>query len=161
MYRFDWRVSIATIDQAGPFSAFPGIDRVIVLLDGDGMHLQANGIDHCLETPGQLYAFPGDLALDCRLLGGQSTDFNVMSRRGRYRADVHWVNAACRIPASAQGLLLAVRGSWHLQSDGQEDQCVAGHGLWWDTVASWQSTPLDTHAQLVWVGIHDVEAKDE
>ena len=33
---FDWRVSLATITQDGPFSAFPGIDRTLALVDGDG-----------------------------------------------------------------------------------------------------------------------------
>src|SRR4029453_7140835 len=31
---FAWRVSIASVERNGPFSAFPGIDRTIVLLDG-------------------------------------------------------------------------------------------------------------------------------
>jgi hypothetical protein len=31
---FLWRVSVAEVDSAAPFSAFPGIDRTIVLLEG-------------------------------------------------------------------------------------------------------------------------------
>ena len=36
---FVWRVSVADIAQDGPFSAFPGIDRTLVLLSGRGMRL--------------------------------------------------------------------------------------------------------------------------
>ena len=45
---FSWRISIARIARSGPFSAFPGIDRVITLLDGAGVRLHsADGeIDH-------------------------------------------------------------------------------------------------------------------
>ena len=32
---FLWRASIATIEKAGPFSAFPGVDRAFLLLRGD------------------------------------------------------------------------------------------------------------------------------
>ena len=31
-----WRVSIAEIDHDAPFSAFPGVDRELVLLHGNG-----------------------------------------------------------------------------------------------------------------------------
>ena len=58
---FDWRVSIATIDQAGPFSAFAGVDRVIMLLDGSGVRLRSGGgrIDHRLDRPQAPFAFAG------------------------------------------------------------------------------------------------------
>jgi uncharacterized protein len=31
---FDWRISMATVEQDGPFSEFPGIDRTLALLKG-------------------------------------------------------------------------------------------------------------------------------
>ena len=50
---FDWRASIATIAQDGPFSAFTGIDRSITLLEGDGVRLFSAGhIDHQLDRVG-------------------------------------------------------------------------------------------------------------
>nr|WP_315431454.1 HutD family protein [uncultured Albidiferax sp.] len=156
MDSFDWRVSIASIAQAGPFSAFPGVNRVIMLLDGDGVRLHAPGVDHTLDTPGQPFAFAGDLALDCDLLGGASTDFNVMARRSRLRAEVQVLAAAQQIPASAQGLLLALRGAWQLQCGAHSFRCTSGNGLWWDASTSWQATPLEAHAQLVWVGLHNL-----
>jgi environmental stress-induced protein Ves len=156
MDSFDWRISIASITQAGPFSAFPGVDRVIMLLDGAGVRLQAAGIDHALDTPGQPFAFSGDLALDCDLLGGTSTDFNVMARRSRLRAEVQVLHAASPIPATPRGLVLAVRGTWHLQAGAHDLHCTSGSGLWWDLPTSWQATPLENQAQLVWVCLHDV-----
>ncbi len=157
MDRFDWRVSIATIAQAGPFSAFPGVDRVIMLLDGDGVRLQsASGIDHRLDQAHTPFAFAGDVALDCTLLGGTSTDFNVMTRRGAVRAKVRVLRAAEALSAAARGLLLALRGRWQLQGQGQgadtAQACSAGQGLWWDgTPQAWQATPHNSDARLVWV----------
>lgn len=144
MDSFDWRVSIATIAAAGPFSAFPGVDRVIMLLDGAGVHLQGDGVDHRLDTLGQPFAFSGEVALGCELLGGASTDFNVMVRRGRVQAAVRLLTAAEDISASS-GLLLALRGSWQVG----DVACAPGHGLWWDTPVQFSATPLTADALLV------------
>lgn len=38
--QWDWRLSIADIEQAGPYSAFPGTTREQVLLQGEGLRLQ-------------------------------------------------------------------------------------------------------------------------
>ncbi|MGO6905167.1 HutD family protein, partial [Rhizobium ruizarguesonis] len=40
---FDWRVSMATVAEDGPFSIFPGIDRTLAILDGNGMVLDVAG----------------------------------------------------------------------------------------------------------------------
>ena len=144
MDSFDWRVSIATIAAAGPFSAFPGVDRVILLLDGAGVHLQGGGIDHRLDTPGVPYAFSGDVALGCALLGGASTDFNLMTRRGRVQPQVRVLTTAEDISAFS-GLLLAVRGHWQLG----DSLCAPGHGLWWDAPAPLLARPQTANASLV------------
>ncbi|MFD7989637.1 HutD family protein [Kitasatospora indigofera] len=85
---FDWRVSLADVGQGGPFSVFPGVDRVITLVDGAGMALAVAGTEHVLAQPYQPFAFPGDADTGCRLLGGPVVDFNVMTRRGRATAEV-------------------------------------------------------------------------
>ena len=36
---FRWRVSMATVAESGPFSSFPGLDRTLLLLEGEGMEL--------------------------------------------------------------------------------------------------------------------------
>ncbi|CAI0832056.1 Various environmental stresses-induced protein [Serratia proteamaculans] len=73
---FDWRASIATIAQDGPFSAFSGIDRSITLLEGDGVRLFSAGqIDHHLSQVGEPFSFSGDVALQATLLGGQQSGF--------------------------------------------------------------------------------------
>ncbi|WP_295959475.1 HutD family protein [Rhodoferax sp.] len=151
MDSFDWRVSIATIAAAGPFSAFPGVDRVIMLLDGAGVRLFGGAIDHRLDTPSVPFVFSGDVALGCELLGGASTDFNLMTRRGRVQAEVRVVHATEEF-STTSGLLLAVRGIWQLGSL----SCAPGHGLWWDAPAQLHAAPQTEDAMLVAVNLSQI-----
>ena len=48
--------------------------------------------------------------MDCELLGGTSTDFNVMTRRGTLQAQVHVLHTPCAIAPQDRGLLLVVLG---------------------------------------------------
>jgi hypothetical protein len=85
---FDWRLSVAEIDADSEFSAFPDYERTILLLEGGGMEL-AFGDGRApvmLNVRGQPFDFSGTDAVRCRLLDGPSRDFNVMVRRGRWRA---------------------------------------------------------------------------
>ena len=42
---FGWRLSIADIGESGGFSTFAGYERVITVLQGDGMTLRVDGQD--------------------------------------------------------------------------------------------------------------------
>ncbi|MFC8670877.1 HutD family protein [Streptomyces sp. NPDC057199] len=84
---FDWRVSVADVDAGGFFSAFPGIDRVITLVEGEGMVLTVDGTPHPVG-PLSPFAFSGDAATDCRLEAGAVRNMNVMTRRSRATAKV-------------------------------------------------------------------------
>ena len=152
---FDWRVSIASIAAAGPFSAFAGVDRMIMLLAGDGVHLRGEGVDHRLDTPLAPFAFSGDVALACNLLGGSSTDFNVMTRRGQRRAELRVLRAAGDVAAASAGVLLALGGAWQCTGrDGGTQACAAGSGMWWNgTAEAWHAEPMADGAALIAVRI--------
>lgn len=80
---FAWRVSIADVDTASPFSTFPGVDRTIVLLEGAGFTMVlGHGVEHDLTASLQPFAFAGEASVDVRLAGGATRDFNLMVRRG-------------------------------------------------------------------------------
>lgn len=82
---FDWRVSLATIAQDGPFSVFPGIDRSLALVDGDGVLLDF-GDERCVLSPSEpLIEFAGEDTVHATVTGQHTTDFNVMTRRGQCR----------------------------------------------------------------------------
>ena len=84
---FDWRVSLADIAADGAFSAFPGVDRVLTVIAGDGLALEIEGRTVRLE-PGAPFAFPGEAAVAARLAAGPIRDLNVMVRRGAWTARV-------------------------------------------------------------------------
>ncbi len=151
---FQWRVSVASIRAGGPFSVFPGIDRVIVLLEGDGVCLRSPGqdLDQRLDQRHRPLRFSGDHACDCELLGGGSRDFNVMTRRGSVAAEVQvlWVAAT---GAGADGLIFAAMGAWSLRTDREMD-LKAGSGIVWaEQPVSWAARPLEAGAALIMVKI--------
>jgi uncharacterized protein len=83
---FDWRISSARVDSAGPFSHYPGIDRSLGLLSGAGLRLNLGeqpGLD--LDRHNPVLSFAGELDVQAELLAGPVQDFNLMSRRGRWR----------------------------------------------------------------------------
>jgi environmental stress-induced protein Ves len=148
---FEWRVSIATIAASGPFSVFAGVERTIMLLEGDGVHLRGEGVDHLLAAPLVPFEFRGDVAIDCTLLGGPSSDFNVMSRRGRVRTEVRVLRATADLPEAPHGLLLAWRGEWRAG----EHRLAPGQGAWWaDAPTHWRLATDDPHAALIAVQWH-------
>lgn len=106
---FGWRVSMATVASDGPFSVFPGIDRTLAVLSGDGMELSIEGLGERLLTPQSTpLAFPADAPTSARLTGGPITDLNVMTRRGAFRHTLvrHVVEDTKALPASPGGRLL-------------------------------------------------------
>lgn len=86
---FEWRISIAEVASAGPFSSFPGIDRVLTVIEGRGLSLTVEGLGEAtLGASSAPYAFPGDAACTASLGDGPIRDLNVMTRRGEWSAKV-------------------------------------------------------------------------
>jgi environmental stress-induced protein Ves len=84
---WDWRLSIAEVDKAGAFSAFPGVERELVLLAGEGMRLDfEDGESVELLPPHGRHRFAGERALRAELLAGPTQDFNLMWKRERVDA---------------------------------------------------------------------------
>jgi uncharacterized protein len=82
------RLSRASVVEDGPFSLFPGIQRNLTVLTGDGFRLQGPGLDLRCD-PLVPVAFPGDIAVMATETSGQpSDDFNVMTARHLARPKV-------------------------------------------------------------------------
>lgn len=77
-----WRLSIAEIERDAPFSTFPGVDRELVLLSGNGLRLRFDdGEIHQLDPPHGHLRFSGDRTVTGELIDGRTEDFNLMWRR--------------------------------------------------------------------------------
>ena len=82
---FDWRISMAQVASDGPFSEFPEIDRTLAVISGSGLQLSIAGKPAMtLDRGSDPVQFPGDVASSARLLSGEITDLNIMSRRQRF-----------------------------------------------------------------------------
>ncbi|MDX1722192.1 MAG: HutD family protein [Pseudomonas sp.] len=88
---FGWRLSIADIGESGGFSAFTGYQRIISVLEGDGMQLRVDGVLSRPLLPFDPFAFGGDSRVECRLLGAAIRDFNLIYAPQRYAARLQWL----------------------------------------------------------------------
>lgn len=121
---FLWRVSIAEVDSAAPFSAFPGIDRQIALLDGNGfMMTMDDDRVHSLTTPFAPFAFSGEAKVAVTLVDGPTRDFNLMVRRARAQGELQcWDTPGTCLLAPNAVLVHCARGT----VDTAEGQLQAG-----------------------------------
>lgn len=76
-----WRVSVARIDRDGPFSAFDQVQRWFAVLTGDGVTLSWPNEQRVLTPQSEPMGFAGAPACEARLIGGPTTDFNLMTRQ--------------------------------------------------------------------------------
>ena len=80
--QWQWRLSIAEIERDAPFSSFPGVERELVLLSGNGLRLRFDdGESALLEPPHGRLRFAGERAVTGELVAGPTQDFNLMWRR--------------------------------------------------------------------------------
>ncbi|MET8726256.1 HutD/Ves family protein [Streptomyces parvus] len=121
---FDWRVSLADVTADGPFSAFPGVDRILTVVEGAGMDLLVGGEHHIVDEPLWPHGFPGDLPSEGFLLGGPVVNLNVMYRRDRTRAETAVVCGTVRLLPPEGGAVLAVS-----LDDGAELESGDGGGV--------------------------------
>lgn len=125
---FGWRLSVAEVERDAPFSVFPGVDRCIVLLRGEGMELRAgDGALVQALRPMRPFSFPGDRPLSARLTAGPCTDFNAMTGHGRWRADVRVLHDAATVAAGHVTLLLGAGGIWQAG----DETLAPMHALLW------------------------------
>jgi environmental stress-induced protein Ves len=81
---WDWRVSIAEVSTAGTFSVFPGMERLLTVIDGELLLLTVDGAEHPLERY-RPFRFPGDADTVAALPTGDIKDLNVITRKGSFK----------------------------------------------------------------------------
>lgn len=86
---WDWRLSIAEIDQPSAFSAFPGIEREQVLLAGNGLRLRFDdGETAELSPPHGRLRYAGERGVSGEPIDGPVHAFNLMWRCDRVDAQL-------------------------------------------------------------------------
>jgi environmental stress-induced protein Ves len=80
---FIWRLSMADIEQPGPFSSYDGYERVTALVAGAGFTLRAAGAAELqFNAIGDCHAYAGSVPYSCELRDGPSRDLNLIARSG-------------------------------------------------------------------------------
>lgn len=77
--QWQWRLSLATVSEDGPFSVMPGVQRSLVVAKGAGMGLTVAG-QHIEVGEFGMVQFVGDDDTSCALVDGPVQDLNLMVR---------------------------------------------------------------------------------
>ena len=85
------RLSCAEISTDGPFSFFPNLDRILILIEGNGFILKSSKrhveLSHKLEP----IKFKGEEVFSCALIDGPCVDFNIMTDRNFANAKISFL----------------------------------------------------------------------
>ena len=81
---WDWRVSIADVTKAGEFSPFPGMERVLTVIEGELLLLSVDGTEHLMEKY-RPFRFAGGAATVSKLPTGDVRNLNVITRTGAFK----------------------------------------------------------------------------
>lgn len=92
-----WRISLADLDRSATFSPFPGVSRLFVPLGP--LRLTIGGETVTCE-PGDRLRFAGEAPVQATIARATQA-LNVMTARGRYRADVALRRSDSATPVSA------------------------------------------------------------
>ncbi len=112
--RWAVRMSVANVEQDGPFSRFDGVQRWFAVLSGAGVRLRIGDALHTLTLESAPFPFDGAAAVDCTLVDGPTLDFNLMAQgraarmervRGQHAAQVRAGQLAAAWTAGAGGAL--------------------------------------------------------
>jgi hypothetical protein len=133
--RWRVRVSVADVDIDGPFSVFDGVERWFAVVDGAGVVLTVDGVEHRCRADGDALAFAGAARTTCRLIDGPTRDLNLMLRGIRGALERVVAGTVWRPRARQCGLYATAAGSVGSDDDRSLEPLPA-HALRW-----WQDAP--------------------
>lgn len=151
-----WRVSVADITAAGPFSRFEGMDRTAVMVCGGGLCLSNADVRLVFDGPGSVVQFPGEWALRCDAPEVPTQLLNILVRRGSAGARVLLAaDEPLALPPGGQQVALVLRGQFELVSPtGARHILGAGEGVHWQWQdAGWRTVPITGGGAMVWCAL--------
>jgi environmental stress-induced protein Ves len=155
---FDWRVSVADVTVDSQFSAFAGVDRILMMISGNGMSLTLGSEERQLPLF-EPFEFSGDVAVSSHLTNGPTRDLNVMTRRSRFTAEVAILDvsheAVVSIDDASVDLLLLLTGDL---AAGTETEPTATaleplDLLWPQQIQKRQPVTLQGDGAVAWIAI--------
>ena len=108
---FRWRLSAAAVTEDGPFSAFPGLVRTLVLLEGERLELDIDAERVVLGQRFDVARFSGGATTVGRVPAGPVRDLNLMvDARIPHAAAVERGGGTLRRRAGVEHLLVPLDG---------------------------------------------------
>lgn len=89
---FDWRISMADVTTSGPFSLFPNKQRIISVLDGQGMVLHVDDLPAKKLNQGDIFAFHSESQVKSELVDGAIRDLNLIYDPAKFHARFQRLN---------------------------------------------------------------------
>lgn len=83
---FEWRISMADVTTSGPFSLFLNKQRIISVLDGQGMVLHVDDLPAKTLNQGDIFAFHGESQVQSELVDGAIRDLNLIYDPAKFHA---------------------------------------------------------------------------
>jgi uncharacterized protein len=77
---WEYRISVADVHAAGPFSHFEHTQRHFCVLSGHGVDLLIDGAQHRVTKHSNALSFSGEAIVECSLINGPTSDLNFMVR---------------------------------------------------------------------------------
>lgn len=103
----EWRLSIASLQESGPFSFFPGLDRTFLVASGGGVTLHVDASAHPLAF-GQCLAFGGESTVVADVPPEGGVGVNLMVRRDHGVGTIRVLPVAGSADMAARGLRAVV-----------------------------------------------------
>ena len=118
---WSWRLSIAEVPERARFSGYPGVDRLLLCLEGPGLRLWRLGTSQEAPREGEAARFLGEEEVEGEPLGPGVRDIGLMVRRDRWRASMRLARgggfeidgavALAHVPSWARGARVSAEGA--------------------------------------------------
>ncbi|MBS0367182.1 MAG: HutD family protein [Proteobacteria bacterium] len=119
---FQWRISLADIHAAGPFSVFDGVERHLVVIRGS-VSLQVGALPvRTLDNDSEVIRFGGEVPVSATPAAGGATDLNLMVKRATWRGTLtraQWEADGTLVLPGALCFLIALQ-EFTVSLDGEE-----------------------------------------
>ncbi|MEV0322815.1 HutD family protein [Streptomyces sp. NPDC050658] len=93
-----WRLSLADIEETGPFSSLPGMDRHLMSAAPVTLRLTVDGVPHDVRYT-QVVSFAGDSEVATTAVEGRARALNLMTRHG-IRGGLDLIHGDTRLPVA-------------------------------------------------------------
>jgi uncharacterized protein len=104
---FVWRVSLSDLVRDAELATFPGVERSLTVVSGNGVTLDVAGAEHELR-PDVPFRFDGEAQAHARLTEGPVSILNVLTVASRMSAEVTVVDLSTMAALTVAGSTLVV-----------------------------------------------------